>query len=307
MNLNFNILDAINTVPTHTYKIFEEYLLQIDKYKNISFTALPVRFIVPDENNSIYDELTDTTYKKNRMNKTGLKYKVYEYVPVFYSSPIMYSLMVDPEFGAKFDAGLNISVIGFKDITVGSYVQFYGDYLSKIVFEVSNIRTPLTTNLAVPIYELDLIRAPSDLDIDVSEIYFYDYSEEKFIPINEFKNKIQKLEYLVNEIIPKLNSQCFDNRKEIFLQDTNNKDFNKYVCTTIADKFNRNYRRLPINIPFGYCFENEEELNLLSEENYPRAKDLVDKFDCVNAAPNSCRYYYCEFLKTISEIYKDEY
>jgi hypothetical protein len=298
MNSNFNILDRIQTAPAITYKIFERYLLNIDKYKNISFTALPVRIITPDRENSIFDNITDATYKKNISDKTGLKYKVYEFVPAFYTSPITYALMNDPSAGLKFDATVNISLIGFDDITIGSYVQFYGDYLSKIVFEVSNIRTPLTTNIIVPIFELDLIRAPSDIDLDISQVYFYDYSEEKFLPKEKFEEKIEKLNYLVNTLIPDINKNCFDSDKEVF---NDLEEFNLYLCTTIADRFNKNYRRIDINIPFGYCFKIDAE----SLSEYPKAKDILEKID-LNSATD-CQKKYYEFLKIISEVYNDEY
>ena len=273
MNLNFDPLTLLTKEPLYTYNLLSEYLGTIDKYKHISTTATPVRIIVPDELNSIYNKQTDNTYDREIPSATGYKYKVYEYVPAYYSSPISFTVMNQMDTGTNLKSSpISLSVIGFGDVTIGSFVSFYSEYFERALFEVTNFRTPLLSNLIVPVFDLDLLL--TDLNLEefiskhkISQVYFFDYTLDKFLTAEQFQQKVGALNTIQNEIIPYLKSpNCFDYQKEIYKFPTNDKSKNvqlNVILLELIDKMNKFYFRLDFPVPF-----NSEILSNRDKYNY---------------------------------------
>ena len=206
MNLNFNPLDSLKNEGDWLYNITTEYLRTANRYKNLFKYSLPIRILTPDEDVSIYDKITDLTYDKKTLGFTGYRYNLYEYVPAYFVNPLIFNPLID-DTGLKIDVDVSISLIGFNDITIGSYIMFYADYLSSMIFEVTNIRTPLLSNIHIPIYELELVKSTLNPEllseyiqtgqIIIKEIFYYDITCDKFITKDEYERKIAT----VNDIL----------------------------------------------------------------------------------------------------------
>ena len=264
MNSNFNPIDLLKNEQDYLYQLTSEYLEQANRYKNLFRYSIPVRILTPDENKSVYDTAADLTYDKKDYYLTGYVYTLYEYVPVYYTNPLMFNPVIDNEQGLKIDTNLTVSLVGFDDITIGSYVMFYSDYLSNIIFEVSNIRTPLLSNVKLPVFELDLIKSTLTKDqlmayiengqTIIGEIYYYDYTSEKFIPKSEYEEKLNSLEQINSVYIPFF-KEYFDylNEAYYYIDENGNKIYEKYLnlyfLDFIGDYVNKNWMRLDFPIP----------------------------------------------------------
>ena len=297
MNLNINPLNALIDLNKIPYQIFEEYLSNLDKYKHISIFTLPVRIAVPNEEISVYDEYVDLTYNEENKFLTGVQYTLYEYVPGYYTSPTVFSLIDTPDKGTLFDTNLSFSIIGFSDITIGSFLQFYTDYLSNYIFEVINIRTPILTNIKVPILDLDLkvanIRSLDELNI--SNIYYFDWTEDKFIPKELYDQKIQAIEYITTTLIPDIKQNCFDYNSENYIPQ-DNIYLQYFYFYYIGQKINKNHRRFDLPIPID-PIENPEKYSSL---NLTTLDDFYNALDCVNASVD-CILKTCELIQKLKE------
>ena len=303
MNFNKSILDSFKTLSEIPFNILDNYLSYISKYKNLFLYSLPARIYVPDESNSIYDDTIDLTYNIEDKFFTGVRYKLYEYVPVYYSSPTMFNLMETQDKGVVFDTTLSISLIGFDDITIGALVQFYTNYLSQLVFEVINIRTPLLTNIKEPIIELDLkvsnITNPEN-SLNISDIYYFDYSEGKFVDKNTFELKKAALEYIEKEIIPYTKANCFDYNFEIYIP-PDNLYMQLFYFDYIGRRINVSTRRLDLPIPIDPIINPDKYSQLGNYTSYT-LDDYYNLLNCQNTdEQNICIKKTCELIQKLKE------
>jgi hypothetical protein len=286
MNLNFNPIDLLTTEAPRLYQLTNEYLSFISRYKNLFHYSLPVRIITPNENSSIYDKETDLTYNKYYSNLTGYKYDVYEYVPLFYTSATLFNLLIDNERGAELNTNLSVSILGFDDLTIGSFILFYDDNtFSNAVYEITNIRTPLLTNVSVPIFDVDL--SLSDIDKNtlinnllqsgaLNQIYYFDYTQEKFITQEEYRQKVSNVQSIYTDYIPYFKNY-FDLSKELYFcinSQTGEKGYEKYLNLYFLDYvggfINKGNLRLDFYIPTG-VFINPNDFTP-DEDNYSELK-----------------------------------
>ena len=221
MNSLYDILNEHNYV----YTLAEEYYKHIDRYKNQYRESVPIRYLSINTELSVFDKNLDSMYQISDKLLNGLIFDVYELVPTKYTSPISPQLLEDETLtGLNYNLPpVSITLIGTltpDKIHLNDLVQFYGDLFNKAVFQVFNIRTPLFTNVSVPIFELDLTNTsiPSDSlyeKVRVNKIYIYDLSQEKFVEYEQYKNKYKLVDIIENKIVPLINNY-FDYSAELF-------------------------------------------------------------------------------------------
>jgi hypothetical protein len=256
MNSLYDILNEHNYV----YTLAEEYYKHIDRYKNQYRESVPIRYLSINTELSVFDKNLDSVYQISDKLLNGLIFDVYELVPTKYTSPISPQLLEDETLtGLNYNLPpVSITLIGTltpDKIHLNDLVQFYGDLFNKAVFQVFNIRTPLFTNVSVPIFELDLTNTsiPSDSlyeKVRVNKIYIYDLSQEKFVEYEQYKNKYKLVDIIENKIVPLINNY-FDYSAELYKVDNNYYPYeiNKLIYDLISD-VNINYFRIhKINIP----------------------------------------------------------
>jgi len=263
MNLNFNPIDLLTKEPAYTYSLTREFLNFVKEYKGLYHYATPARIITPALDTSVYDKDTDLTYDKNRSTLTGYKYNVYEYVPIFYTSNMNFNLILD-EGGLNPQTNLSVSIIGFDDLTVGSFIMFYDEEtFSNIVYEITTISTPLLSNTVIPMFNIELVKSTitkdnliNDLLVNnLNQIYYFDYSLGKFVEKDKYLEKVNVVQLIYDNYIPYF-KQYFDYNEEAYYcikSENSTKEYEKYLNLYFLDyiggAINKKGMRLDFAIP----------------------------------------------------------
>jgi len=251
--------------PVNILKHYDEYLKLVNYYVNEkTYNSVPVRYYNIDVQNSKYDEDALLTFDSFRKNLTGIIYNVYEFTPVFYTSPIidMTSFDTTKDF-SRFNQTISIQIYTIPHVYIGDLVQFYhpDSQSNNVIYRVVNFRVPLNTISNIPIYELDLEPASVvvkdtleglKLSINIGKRYIYDYSMEKYVPFNEFNNKLTMLNIIETQFRNFLKKRIKD---DLLYLNINGDiymiyEINELVYNTIVNSMIK-FKRINIPLPYG--------------------------------------------------------
>ena len=310
LNIN-NLL----TQGNYLYSLIDEYHKHIKRYKNHLAQSIPIRYISLNTELSTFDrQYLDSVYQVSDSRLNGLVYDVYELVPTIFTSPFNIELLENELLtGIDFNVSpVNITLFGILDpskIHLNDFVQFYSDYFNNIVFQVYNIRTPVYTNITVPIFELDL--TPSSIESDklfekirVNKMYVYDLSLEKFIPYEYFDRKMKIIDFIEKYLSTYLNTYFYNSRAELYCYTDNNNN-NKclypyipnYLIYEAITNVNYNFFRIfNIKIPTKV---NSVLTRYISTNDDINNNDIVFVFD---ENPLSLKFSRVKIIENVSSI-----
>jgi len=307
LNIN-NLL----TQGSYLYTLIDEYHKHIKRYKNHLAQSVPVRYISLNTELSTFDkQYLDSVYQVSDSRLNGLVYDVYELVPTIFTSPFNIELLENELLtGIDFNTSpVNITLFGILDpskIHLNDFVQFYSDYFNNIVFQVYNIRTPVYTNITVPIFELDL--TPSTIEPDklfekvrINKMYVYDLSLEKFIPYEYFNKKMKIIDFIEKYLSSYLNTYFYNTRAELYCYTDSNKCLYPYlpnhlIYEAITDVNYNFFRIFNIKIPTK---TNSVLARYITSSDDINNNDVIFVFD---ENPLSLKFTRVKTIENISNI-----
>jgi hypothetical protein len=205
-----------------TQQIYEEYLKLIGKYQNLSRPSIFCRYLNINVNESSYNIKTDSTFDHYN---SGIRYDVYDYTPLFYTSQIVNDSIDQPELmGQMFHATSNVVVYTIKDVRIEDLVLFsYSPQTEGEIFRVTNSRIALNAKTAViPTnwYELTLEYAPviDYKKLNLLNFYTYTLTLEKYLLSTDFKRMVRETDKMAG--LFKELEETFDPTTELYYLNT---------------------------------------------------------------------------------------
>ena len=214
--------DNLLSEPLYIQTLYSEYTKLINKYSNIKRPSQFGRYYNINKNASVIDTKIKSSY--DHFTTNGIVYDLYDYTPLFYTSPVINDSVDAPDLiGKMFQGSLTLTTYTIKrpvinDLIVFPYLPTKGDE----IFRVSNIRAVISAmnhnidESKNTWFELTLEYAPIE---DISTIktnhkYVYLLTEEKNIFMRDYKTLLQQLSKL-QQLMIELKT-FFNERYEMF-------------------------------------------------------------------------------------------
>lgn len=258
----------ILTEPLLIQNIYSEYCSDIIAYQNFNRSAIFIKYLNINKQESIIDSQLNSTFDKFTTN--GIIYDIYEYTPLYYIAPIINDSANNIELtGQIFQENSSVTIYTIKEPNINDIIVIcYPPINKNIYMKVTNIRASINamnniTNSKINWFDLTLERAPIiNLDnLNFHNQFAYLLTEEKNI---KYTNYVLLLKYIscLENYFEKL-SHTFNHTLELYYTNNyisikQNKILFKYLATSV------NFKRYFENIlkPFGiYLYKNLDYIN----------------------------------------------
>jgi hypothetical protein len=173
-----------------------EFFKLINYYQNLNRNSIFCRYLNINKFESTFDTNTDGTYDKFH---SGLRYDVYDYTPLYYSSQSVNDLSDQQDLvGQMIQGNLTLTIYTIQNVSIDDLVVFsYNPQNDSEIFRVANFRLVINSkysNPAVNWYELTLEYAPivNYKKLFLLNQYAYDLTLQKYLFLDDFKKTIEE-------------------------------------------------------------------------------------------------------------------
>ncbi|MEO5348940.1 MAG: hypothetical protein H7836_04780 [Magnetococcus sp. YQC-3] len=201
---------------------YNEYLNQINRYKNLKRPSIFCRYLKLNKDASTFHPETEGTHDRFY---SGILYDSYEYTPAYSVSPLINNSVDDQsKKGRMFDGSLEIVVYTIDQPTHNDLVLFpYSpNNPNGEIFRVKDINVSLNSlNKNIKYSKLTLEKAPVEQNkLKYLNTYVYLMTKELYVPAQKYARIVK--EYELFKQIFELLSTKFDSRKELYYYEYNN-------------------------------------------------------------------------------------
>src|SRR6056297_2913576 len=175
----------------------KEYINLINYYEQIKRPSIFVKYYNISMN-SVYEENSFSTY--DHYSASNIQFDIYEFTPAYFLQAITNrSTYGEDSAGHVLEGNSSIVVNTIERPRINDLVKFYKPVESNEIFRVIGLSTPsnlLHSNPGSEWFELELEYAPieSTNDLNFLHHYVYDLSEEKYLTLKQYKEKMNLLE-----------------------------------------------------------------------------------------------------------------
>jgi len=209
-----NVLNELILVEEY----YNEYLHLIHTYQNVTRQSIFCRYYNINKSFTTYKSGIEATFDHYN---SGIKYDLFEYTPLFYSSQVVNDGQDHPDLmGQMYLGNLNVVIYSIDEPSIEDLITFpYAPNTASEIFRVTNIRVPInakTSKQKLNWYELTLETAPiKDINrLATLNRWVYALNLEKNIYYHDFQRMIKEITKL-EEYIGIIN-ESFDQRTELF-------------------------------------------------------------------------------------------